>query len=70
MGGSLDVTLLAKYPCHGILSIHLSASTYDEDPKPQVMEEEDWDRVARKWYSSAYQREILGGETMESYLEH
>jgi len=76
MGGVLEVTLLAKYPHCGILSIHLSASTYDDDPKNHEAkckltddEIENFIKAAERMWRSR-QKEILGGQTIEDYLEH
>ena len=49
--------------------------THDEDPRDEVKctltdeEIEELEAGGRRWYSHAYQREILG-ETMEDRLEH
>ncbi len=54
----------------------MSALASTEDPKEEMREitdeemEEYMEYAERRWSSLAYQREILGGETMEEYLEH
>ena len=76
MGGELLVTIRVRYACRGTLSVHMSALASTEDPKEEMREitdeemEEYMEYAERRWSSLAYQREILGGETMEEYLEH
>ncbi len=73
-GGELQVVILAKYSHRGILSVHLSASTYDEDPKAEEATDDEEvqefvEHATRRWQSRAYQKEILG-QTLEEFLEH
>lgn len=76
MGGPFQVMVLANFDSPGILHAQLSAITYDKDPKEEGMNftDEEMDElelnVERRWSSLAYQRQILGGETLEEYLEH
>jgi len=76
MGGILWVMILASFPCSSVLSVLLSAVTSDEDPRdePRSFTDEEMDEYvldnARRWSSLSYQRQALGGETMEEYLEH
>jgi hypothetical protein len=75
-GGVLQVVVFASYPHRGVLSVHLLASTYDEDPEAEAIiqpaddDDEFVERAIRRWNSPGYQREVLGGQTMETYLEH
>jgi hypothetical protein len=73
MGGLLQVIILVKNPRRGILSVHLSASTGHEDPKVEAEEKDDKieefiKNASQRWNSHAYQREIFGGQTWETYL--
>ena len=76
MGGILRVIILASFPCSGVLTVLISAVTSDEDSRdePRSFTDEEMDEYmldsARKWSSLSYQRQVLGGETMEEYLEH
>jgi len=78
MGGVLRVMILARYIQRSVLSVHLVATMYDEDPNlrntRRDLTDEEMDEMtaceARRWSSLAYQRQILGGETLEEYLEH
>jgi len=72
------VMIYARYIRRGVLSVQLLATTYDKDPDEnslrQSFSDEDMEEFcrdeARKWSSLSYQRQILGGETYEEYLEH
>ena len=78
MGGVLLVMILARYIQCGVLSVHLVATMYDEDPNPRNtrrdLTDEEMDEMtaceAQRWSSLTYQRQILGGATLEEYLEH
>jgi len=61
----------------GLLGINFRCNTTcEEDPEDERSELTDQEMdeyaldVAGKWDSLSYQRQMLGGEMMEEYLEH
>ena len=76
MGGILQVMVLVNLSGPSVMSVHLSTTTCEEDPEDKRSELTDQEMdeyaldVAGKWDSLSYQRQMLGGETMEEYLEH
>ena len=70
--------IYARYIRCGVLSVQLLATTYDKDLDENSLRQSFSDKdmeefcrdETRKWSSLSYQRQILGGETYEEYLEH
>ncbi len=54
----------------GILSVHLSAMTFQDDPEPLFVQDvgDAMDLEATRWMNPAYQQEILG-VSLGEYLE-
>jgi hypothetical protein len=63
LGGFLNLHFIMNFPSGGILSVHLSAMTFQDDPIEPFADQDVGDAMdleAARWLNPAYQQEMLG----------